>query len=444
MNEHEHERDAGDYWGSQNDASYEALLNARQRAEAPPAHFSPIPGGAPDGPWGPPPTGQTPQSLGGEGVATKGQRRARLGAGATVLVVFLAAVAGIGGGVLGNRLGDISAIPGLPEPAVSASPSPASASESASPIPSGPADVVAVATKVLPSSVTISVRTGQGQGTGSGFVMDDQGHVMTNNHVVDGARNSRSITLTFDDGSRHRAQVVGVSPSYDLAVLKVSEKAPLVPAEFANSEDVQIGQAAIAVGSPLGLGGTVTEGIVSAKDRSVVVGGSADDSDASAFINAVQTDAPINPGNSGGPLVDSLGRVIGVNSAILSLGRSDSGGSSGSIGVGFAIPITQANEIAQLLISDGEATYPTIGASVRTSEGPAGAEIASLTKSSAAKKAGLKVGDVLTSVDGTPVRTMVDAIVRIRVNRPGDRIKIGYIRDDDKAEADVVLDSKVG
>ncbi len=429
-----------DYWGSQNDAAHEALLNAQRRAAAPPARFSPIPGAHPEGPWGPPQPAQTTRPLGPAGVATRGTRRARLGAGATTLVVLMAAVAGIGGGVLGNRLGELPPIPGLSEPSVSASPSPAAAP----PAPSGPSDVVAVAAKVLPSAVTISVRTSRGQGTGSGFVMDDKGHVMTNNHVVDGARNSRSITLTFDDGSRHRARVVGVSPSYDLAVLEVGAKAPLVPVEFATSADVEIGQPAIAVGSPLGLGGTVTEGIVSAKDRSVVVGGNADDGDASAFINAVQTDAPINPGNSGGPLVDDQGRVIGVNSAILSLGRSESGGSSGSIGVGFAIPITQAQEIAQLLIADGEATYPTIGASVRTSEGPAGAEIVSLTKSSAAKKAGLKKGDVLTSVEGTPVRTMVDAIVRIRVNRPGDSITIGYIRDDDKAEAEVVLDSKVG
>lgn len=435
MNEYEH--DEGGYWGSQNDSGYEALLNAQRSNE--PSSVSPIPGGQSNASWAASGPGRATGAT--TAVATNERRRGRLGAGAILLVVLLAAIAGLGGGVLGSQAGDLVPIPGLSEPSVT----PSSASPPASTVPSGPTDVVAVATKVLPSSVTISVRTDRGEGTGSGFVLDDEGHVVTNNHVVDGARNARSITLTFDDGSRHRARVVGVSPSYDLAVLKVTEKAPLVPAELANSEDVKIGQSAIAVGSPLGLGGTVTEGIVSAKDRPVSVGGGSEDSDdVSVFINAVQTDAPINPGNSGGPLVDSLGRVIGVNSAILSLGRSEAGGSSGSIGVGFAIPITQTEEIVKLLIAEGEATYPTIGASVRTSDGPAGAEIMSLTKSSAAKLAGLKVGDVLTSVDGIPVRTMVDAIVRIRSNRPGDSISIGYIRDDDKAKADVVLGSKVG
>ena len=424
MNEHDPDSSSlhpGDYWGSQNNSAYASLLEAQNRSDR---TFSPIPGCR---------TGATP------GLNPK-MPRGRLGAGATALVVGLAAVAGLGGGVVGNRVGDLPLLAGPNDPSSSASPA-----ASASPIAAPPTDIVGVAAKVLPSSVTISVRTSEGQGTGSGFVMDAQGHIMTNNHVVDAARNSRSITLIFDDGSRHRARIVGVSPSYDLAVLKVSEKAPLVPVEFAKSAEVKIGQGAVAVGSPLGLGGTVTEGIVSAVDRPVVVGGNRETSDdVSAFINAVQTDAPINPGNSGGPLVDPRGRVIGVNSAILSLGRSESGGSSGSIGVGFAIPVTQAQEIGQLLIADGEATYPTIGASVRTSDESNGAKIVSFSKSSAAKKAGLKVGDVITSVDGTPVRSMVDAIVRIRVHRPGDTVTIGYTRGDDKAKADVVLDSKVG
>lgn len=386
-------------------------------------------------PWGPqqpsPPSSGQPA-----GGSPRRQRPALIIGAAALTAALVGGTAGVGGGYVGSRL--------AAEPSPSAVAGSASPSESAT--PAGPVeDAVDVAAKVLPSAVTIQIRTTQGRGTGSGFVLDDRGRVMTNNHVVENAMSSEPIIVTFNDGSRLEADVVGRSASYDLAVLQVkgSDSAKLHPVEIGDSAGVKIGQPAIAVGSPLGLGGTVTQGIISAIDRPVVVDESSGGRDASSYINALQTDAPINPGNSGGPLVDSAGRVIGVNSAILSLGSSESGG-SGNIGVGFAIPINQAAEIGDMLIKDGRATYPTIGANVRTNSDRDGVEITSITKNGPAAKAGLADGDEVTTLDGVAVQTMEELVVRIRTHRPGDVVKLGYTRDGEAREAEVTLAAKVG
>ncbi|SDE12773.1 S1C family serine protease [Auraticoccus monumenti] len=367
------------------------------------------------------------------------RRRGVIGVAAlTALVV--GGAAGLGGAVVGSQL---AAGPVAPSAAPSASTQPTVAAPA--PVPSGGRSTqpaVGVAAAVLPSTVTIE----SGSSTGSGFVLGDDGTIMTNNHVVASAAEDGSgeVKVVFDDGTRAQATIVGRSPGYDLAVIQVQDEAPLTPVRIGSSEGVAIGQSAVAVGSPLGLGGTVTEGIISALDRPVVVGGGADAQGASAYINAIQTDAPINPGNSGGPLVDGEGRVIGINSAILSLGAQGGDAQGGNIGVGFAIPIDQAMEIGRLLIEDGEATYPVIGAQVRTQPDDSGVLLDEITPGGAAERAGLRRGDVVASIDGERVWETVELIVSIRTHRPGETVTLGVLRDGRTREVAVELEGEVG
>jgi putative serine protease PepD len=235
-----------------------------------------------------------------------------------------------------------------------------------------------------------------GNSTGSGFVLDTEGRIMTNNHVVVGSGDGGKIRVVFANGQRQTATLLGRSPSYDIAVIKVKASGSLKPLAVGNSDQTEVGQPVIAIGSPLGLPGTVTQGIVSARNRPVVVNADSAADAPTAYINAIQTDAPINPGNSGGPLVDAEARVIGVNSAILTMGSTRSG--SGNIGLGFAIPINQARAVGDQLIKKGKATYPVLGANVRTAG--AGVEVTSIDSNGPARKAGLQQGDVITKIDG--------------------------------------------
>jgi putative serine protease PepD len=301
-------------------------------------------------------------------------------------------------------------------------------------------DTVAVAKAVLPGTVMIRVGSDGGSSTGSGFVLDTAGHVMTNNHVVTGAADGGKITAVFSDGRRSTATIVGRSPSYDLAVIKVRRTSGLKPLALGNSDALQVGQSVVAVGSPLGLPGTVTQGIVSATNRPVVVNADESADAPTAYINGVQTDAPINPGNSGGPLIDAAARVIGVNSAILTLGGDRE--SSGNIGLGFAIPIKQASEIGRLLIRDGKATYPIIGADVDTDSD--GVRLISVQPGGPADRAGLQADDVVTSIDDQPVETLQELIVAIRTHRPGDKVTLDYRRDGDRRQAQVTLGGREG
>lgn len=301
-----------------------------------------------------------------------------------------------------------------------------------------PESIAGIAQRVLPSVVSIATETASGSATGSGFVIESTGYILTNNHVVDGAAGDNPITVTLNSGRSMPATVVGTDTAYDLAVLKVS--ATNLPAlQFGDSDKIQVGDSVIAVGSPLGLSGTVTSGIISAKNRAVSAGGSSGES---SFINALQTDAAINPGNSGGPLVDATGAVIGVNSAIASLGSSYSG-QSGSIGLGFAIPINQARKTANQLIKTGKATYPILGISLDLNYAQGGAKIANtptgIHAGSPAATAGLKAGDIITKFDGKAINGPDELIVAVRARNVGDKVTLTYLRDGTSHEVSVTL-----
>lgn len=299
--------------------------------------------------------------------------------------------------------------------------------------------VAEIAQRVLPSVVSIKATARGGGSTGSGFVIDSSGYILTNNHVIsESVLSGGSISVRLNDGSNYSAKVVGRDSSYDLAVLKI-KGARLKALQFGDSEKVAVGDSVIAIGSPLGLTGTVTLGIISAKDRAVTAGESQSQN---SFINALQTDAAINPGNSGGPLVDATGAVIGVNSAIASLG-SVLNSQTGSIGLGFAIPINQARKTAQQLIKDGKATYPVIGISVDMNYSGNGAMISktadALVKGGPAARAGMRPGDVITEFDGRSISSSEELIVAIRSKNVGDKVMITYKRDGTLKSATLTL-----
>jgi putative serine protease PepD len=299
-----------------------------------------------------------------------------------------------------------------------------------------PDSIAALAARVIPAVVSISVKGSGGSGTGSGFFLDSDGFILTNNHVVESAARSGPITVELSDGKKYRAKLIGRDGPYDLAVLKIDVVgAPTL--QLGDSDAAQVGDAVIAIGSPLGLSGTVTSGIISSKNRAVTTGNGSGES---SFINALQTDAAINPGNSGGPLVDATGAVIGVNSAIATLGFSRQ---AGSIGLGFAIPINQAKKTTEQLIRTGSATYPVMGISVDTRYTGTGALITSegvgITPGGPAAKAGLQAGDVIIEFNGSEVDNSDELIVMIRSKNVGDKVKIKYKRGNLTKEITVTL-----
>jgi len=299
-----------------------------------------------------------------------------------------------------------------------------------------PGSIAALAARLIPAVVSIAVSGGRNSGTGSGFFLDSDGFILTNNHVVESAANGGRITVETSDGKKYSATLVGRDSSYDLAVLKINvQAAPTL--QLGNSDQVMVGDSVIAIGSPLGLSGTVTAGIISSKNRAVTTGNGFGES---SFINALQTDAAINPGNSGGPLVDSTGAVIGVNSAIATLGVSSQ---AGSIGLGFAIPINQAKKTAEQLINTGSATYPIMGISVDTQFTGVGALISNestgITPGGPADKAGLRKGDLIVALDGSDIENSDELIVAIRSKNIGDKVKVKYKRNNIIREVDVVL-----
>ena len=308
---------------------------------------------------------------------------------------------------------------------------------STSTIQRAPDSVAGIAQRVLPSVVSISTRSISGGGTGSGFVIDSNGYILTNNHVISkAAQTGGSIQVSLSDGSFYSAKVIGRDASYDLAVLKITASG-LKALQFGDSDTIAVGDLVIAIGSPLGLTGTVTTGIISAKNRAVTAGESNSES---SFINALQTDAAINPGNSGGPLVDATGAVIGVNSAIASLGTTSQ---LGSIGLGFAIPINQARKTADLLIKNGVATYPVIGVSLNMNYTENGAQVSTsgrgILPGSPAQKAGLRGGDVIIEIDGKEIYSPEELIVSVRAKNVGDRVTLGFLRDGVKKTVTLTL-----
>ena len=298
--------------------------------------------------------------------------------------------------------------------------------------------VSAVAETLLPSVVQLKVEgADNSSATGSGFVIDGSGHILTNNHVVSAAAGGGSIQVVTEKGKSATARLVGRSPAYDLAVVQVvGLAAPSV--QFGRSDIAVVGQDVVAIGSPFGLAGTVTSGIISAKNRPVTAGGEGEIS----YINALQTDAAINPGNSGGPLVDMNARVIGINSAIATVPGAEPG-SSGNIGLGFAIPIDQARRTAQQLIASGQASYPVIGANVDM-QFQGGARIDEVTAGSPAQRAGLRTGDVITSINSQPVDTAEALIVLIRTHRPGENVRLDFERGGKARQVTVTLGQQTG
>ena len=281
-------------------------------------------------------------------------------------------------------------------------------------------DVKSIASLVTPTVVSVKVvAAAAGSGSGSGWIYkSDQSSsfIVTNNHVIEGAAVSGTITVELLNGDVVPAQIVGRDIAYDLAVLKVN-RGNLPTVTVGDSSKLSVGESVVAIGSPLGLASTVTSGIVSALNRPVTTGTIGSES----YVNAIQTDAAINPGNSGGALLDSRGRIIGVNSAIATL---SSGGASGSIGLGFSIPINEAKRVVDELIASGKSTRPVLGVFFDTTFTGTGAKIGRLSPNEGAEKAGIPAGSVITAIDGVKIADQVGAIVKIRSYAPGSTITV--------------------
>jgi putative serine protease PepD len=302
-------------------------------------------------------------------------------------------------------------------------------------------DWQAVTSAVAPSVVSIQVTTAQGGGEGSGVVIDTEGHVLTNNHVVEGAQDD-TVQVTLSDGRLYEAKIVGLDATTDLAVVKlVDPPSNLTPASFGDSDDVTVGESVLAVGNPLGLANTATTGIVSALDRPVAASGG--DGGSTVVTNAIQIDAAINPGNSGGPLFNAQGQVIGITSSIATTSNQ-----SGSIGLGFAIPVNLAKNISAQLIENGTAEHAFLGVSLKDATATAdgvtrrGAQVVEVTSGSPAAEAGIKAGDVIVSIDGHPVSGAESLTGFVREGAAGDVAKVTLVRDGKTIEVDATLAAK--
>jgi putative serine protease PepD len=378
------------------------------------------------------------QSGGATGPAAPGRRAARWRIGVAGLVAGALIGGGAGAGVV--ALTDNGGV---------ATASGASAQSVVIKDAQNATSTTAAAAKAEPSVVTIYVSGGSSAGSGSGVVLSADGYVLTNNHVVtlDSSTSSATIQVRTSDGTLYDATVVGTDPTSDLAVVKLSNAGGLTPATFADSGRVQVGDLAVAIGAPLGLSNTVTDGIISATNRAVATGSDQEQT----VIDALQTDAAINPGNSGGPLVNAAGEVVGINTAIASVASSDVPGQqssqSGNIGVGFAIPSDTAKRIAQEIIDTGKATHALLGVSATTaSDNPnsavgTGAQIVSVQDGSAAADAGLKAGDVITAVGDRAVTTSTELTAAVRSAKPGDKVTLTVRRGSDSSKVDVTLDA---
>jgi putative serine protease PepD len=316
----------------------------------------------------------------------------------------------------------------------------------------GGVDIPAIAKALQPSVVSIKVVTQAGGDEGSGIVLRADGTIVTNNHVVEAAENGGGkITVEFNDGKSATATIVGTDSTTDLAVIKAAGVSNLKPATLGDSDKLQVGDPVVAIGSPLGLSGSVTNGIVSALHRSLSEGDSGQDQQqapglggqpqaqaqsASPTIgDAIQTDASINPGNSGGPLVNGAGQVIGINTAI-----ATSGSSSGNIGVGFAIPVSTVKQVTDQLITSGKATHAYLGVGLTDATGDQeGALLSNVQSGSPADKAGLKAGDLITKADQQTVDSATSLAAAIRTHQPGEKIVITYLRNGQSATVTVTL-----
>ncbi|MFI8913383.1 trypsin-like peptidase domain-containing protein [Streptomyces sp. NPDC053513] len=409
----------------------------------PQAHAHPQPqpqGGA--APW----VQYDPWSAPGTGAPPLPRKKSRKGLAIAAALAFALVTGVIGGGIGAyvERNGGITTVE-LPQ---------AEAGDTGR----APDSVAGIAASALPGVVTLHVRGNGSSGTGTGFVLDTKGHILTNNHVVDGAASSEDISVTFSSGETARAKLIGKDTGYDLAVVQVTGVSGLKALPLGNSDNVRVGDPVVAIGAPFDLSNTVTSGIISAKERPITAGGEKGDGSDISYVDALQTDAPINPGNSGGPLLDSKAQVIGINSAIRAAGggsgegEGDGASQPGSIGLGFAIPINQGKRVAEELINTGKATHPVIGVSLDMQFQGDGARVgekgkdgsASVTAGGPAAKAGLRPGDVITKVDGQRVHNGEELIVKIRAHRPGDKLELTLSRDGKELTKTLTLGSSQG
>ena len=389
-----------------------------------------FPAGVPGGqqpPWGPPP---------GAAIPGPPQPEPNKGGKGKKAVVALAAVALLAGGT-GGAVGAWAASGS--NGGSGQSTEVASGPTMTEQPPAEPGSVQETAAKVLPSVVSITVAVGRQVGSGSGIILSNDGVILTNNHVISagGNRPADELLVSFNDGSRATAKVLGADPTSDIAVIRV-DRTGLQPITVGKSDNLKVGQDVIAVGSPLGLEGTVTTGIISSLNRPVSTSGSDGEE---SVMDAIQTDAAINPGNSGGALVNSAGALIGVNTAIATI----SGGSerAGSIGLGFAIPVDQAMRIANQIRSGGTAKQASLGVNVRPSSdvNRPGAMVVSVTDDGAAKAAGIPSGAVITQVDDRKISSSEALVASIRSHAPGDTVKITYYQGNDSKTVQVTLGS---
>lgn len=375
-------------------------------------------------------------------------RRGRAGFAAAVVTasLVLGGAAGLGGAAAYDAWQDDDA---APSSAVATRTSPVVDQGEA---PAGDGSVQEVATAVLPSVVKIDVVSSSGSGSGSGIVLSEDGTILTNNHVVEGAGEGGSISVGFSDGSRADATVLGTDPLTDTAVIRAEDVSGLTPATIGQSANLAVGQGVVAIGSPFGLDATVTSGIVSALERPVNVGSDAEGN--STTYPAIQTDAAINPGNSGGPLVDMTGSVVGINSSIRTASSSTQG-EAGSIGLGFSIPIDEVMPIVDQMIAGETPTHARLGISVGDASvpldaqpgqqtqptGEVGARVRDVSEGSTAGEAGLEPGDVITQVDDSAIESADDLVATVRSYRPGDEVTVTYTRDGEESTATLTLDS---
>jgi putative serine protease PepD len=346
------------------------------------------------------------------------QKRSRAGL-LTVGALAVALVsAGVGGGVATLVQSNHVSVP--------TSISGAAPSQPAASLPAG--SVEQVAAKVVPSVVKIETDMGRASEEGSGVVLSTDGLILTNNHVIAAAKDAgpnAQTKVTFADGTTTSYTVIGTDPSSDIAVVKAENVSGLTPITLGSSDKLRVGQDVVAIGSPLGLEGTVTTGIVSALNRPVAAGGDAQNQN--TVLDAIQTDAAINPGNSGGALVDMNGELVGINSAIATLGGDSGQSQSGSIGLGFAIPVDQAKRIADELIQNGVASHASLGVQVGNDGGVDGAKIVAITSGGAAEAAGLPSGVVVTKLDDRPISSASALVAAVRSKAPGEQVTLTYL-----------------
>jgi putative serine protease PepD len=373
------------------------------------------------------------------------------GRGRRVVAVFTAAglmlASATGGALVALAIDDDGGISGSPA-ATSLDAEPATSDDDGGDAaPDEPLSQAAA--EVLPSVVMIGVESGGASGSGSGIVISEDGQILTNNHVVAAAAQGGELTVSFSDGSTAEAEIVGRDPASDLAVIQARDVSGLTPAELGSSADLNVGDTVLAIGSPLGLDGSVSAGIVSALGRAITLqgerqpespfGGGGDRVAGNAVIDAIQTDAAINPGNSGGALVNSDGQVVGINTAIASLAQGPTG-QGGNIGVGFAIPIDSARDIARQLIEDGSVTHAYLGVQILDAgTDGGGALVGAVESGQPADDAGLAEGDVIVEVDGDEISDAADLTAAIRSHSPDDTVPVAYERDGEKQTVEVTL-----